>query len=215
MTRKGVDLSEMNGDVDFQALKKAGVEFVILRCGYGSDYLNQDDKRFSENVRKAETAGIPWGAYLYSYARTTAMAQSEAQHTLRVLNGQKPLYGVWYDVEDSSQAGSDLVSICETYCQMLEGSGLYCGIYSMLSWLQGKLNSSRLDGFDKWVAQWNSTCSYQKPYGLWQYTDRLLIVGKAFDGNYAYKDYPGIIRRDAFCQKGGSIDDRTTDKILW
>ncbi len=193
MTRKGVDLSEMNGDVDFQALKKAGVEFVILRCGYGSDYLNQDDKRFSENVRKAETAGIPWGAYLYSYARTTAMAQSEAQHTLRVLNGQKPLYGVWYDVEDSSQAGSDLVSICETYCQMLEGSGLYCGIYSMLSWLQGKLNSSRLDGFDKWVAQWNSTCSYQKPYGLWQYTDRLLIVGKAFDGNYAYKDYPGII----------------------
>lgn len=193
MTRKGVDLSEMNGDVDFQALKKAGVEFVILRCGYGSDYLNQDDKRFSENVRKAETAGIPWGAYLYSYARTTAMAQSEAQHTLRVLNGQKPLYGVWYDVEDSSQAGSDLVSICETYCQMLEGSGLYCGIYSMLSWLQGKLNSSRLDGFDKWVAQWNSTCSYQKPYGLWQYTDRLLIAGKAFDGNYAYKDYPGII----------------------
>lgn len=193
MTRKGVDLSEMNGDVDFQALKKAGVEFVILRCGYGSDYLNQDDKRFSENVRKAETAGIPWGAYLYSYARTTAMAQSEAQHTLRVLNGQKPLYGVWYDVEDSSQAGSDLISICETYCQMLEQSGLYCGIYSMLSWLQGKLNSSRLDRFDKWVAQWNSTCSYQKPYGLWQYTDRLLIAGKAFDGNYAYKDYPGII----------------------
>ena len=193
MTRKGVDLSEMNGDVDFQALKKAGVEFVILRCGYGSDYLNQDDKRFSENVRKAETAGIPWGAYLYSYARTAAMAQSEAQHTLRVLNGQKPLYGVWYDVEDSSQAGSDLISICETYCQMLEQSGLYCGIYSMLSWLQGKLNSSRLDRFDKWVAQWNSTCSYQKPYGLWQYTDRLLIAGKAFDGNYAYKDYPGII----------------------
>ena len=193
MTRKGVDLSEMNGDVDFQALKKAGVEFVILRCGYGSDYLNQDDKRFSENVRKAETAGIPCVAYLYSYARTTAMAQSEAQHTLRVLNGQKPLYGVWYDVEDSSQAGSDLISICETYCQMLEQSGLYCGIYSMLSWLQGKLNSSRLDGFDKWVAQWNSTCSYQKPYGLWQYTDRLLIAGKAFDGNYAYKDYPGII----------------------
>ncbi len=206
MTRKGVDLSEMNGDVDFQALKKAGVEFVILRCGYGSDYPHQDDKRFSENVRKAETAGIPWGAYLYSYARTTAMAQSEAQHTLRVLNGQKPLYGVWYDVEDSSQAGSDLISICETYCQMLEQSGLYCGIYSMLSWLQGKLNSSRLDRFDKWVAQWNSTCSYQKSYGLWQYTDRLLIAGKAFDGNYAYKDYPGII--------GGMHSEKKEDQSM-
>ena len=71
---KGVDISEMNGSVDFAALKSAGVEFVIIRCGFGSDYINQDDKRFEENIRKAEAAGMPWGAYLYSYATTTSMA---------------------------------------------------------------------------------------------------------------------------------------------
>lgn len=190
--KHGVDLSEMNGSVDFAALKAAGVEFVILRCGFGSDYAHQDDKRFEENVEKAEAAGLPWGAYLYSYAVTPSMAQSEARHTLRVLKGRKPLYGVWYDVEDSSQAGADLVTLCQTYCTALEEAGLYCGIYSMLSWLNGKLNSSRLDRYDKWVAQWNATCDYQKPFGLWQYTDRWVIGGKAFDGNYAYKDYPSL-----------------------
>lgn len=62
MQKKGVDISEHNGSVDFQALKNAGVQFAILRLGYGSDYVSQDDSRFSENVRKAETAGMPWGA---------------------------------------------------------------------------------------------------------------------------------------------------------
>ena len=46
---KGVDLSEHNGNVDFAALRAAGVEFVLLRLGYGSDYAHQDDARFTEN----------------------------------------------------------------------------------------------------------------------------------------------------------------------
>ena len=192
MAVKGVDLSEMNGAVDFQALKNAGVQFVILRCGYGSDFTHQDDKRFGENVAKAQAAGLPWGCYLYSYATDRDMARSEAAHTLRLLGGRKPPYGVWYDVEDPSQAGADLVGICEAYCGAVEAAGLYVGIYSMLSWLNGKLNSSRLDRYDKWVAQWNSTCDYQKPYGIWQFTDRWSIGGKNFDGNYAYKDYPAL-----------------------
>jgi len=137
MAIKGVDVSEMNGSVDFQALKAAGIQFVLIRCGYGSDYPFQDDACFAENVRKADTAGMPWGAYLYSYAKNADMAKSEAAHTLRVLNGRKPAYGVWYDVEDSQQAGCDLAVICDTYCRAMEAAGLYVGIYSFLSWLRG------------------------------------------------------------------------------
>ena len=55
----GVDLSEMNRAVDFSALQKAGVRFVLIRCGYGSDDGDQDDVRFLENVRKADAAGMP------------------------------------------------------------------------------------------------------------------------------------------------------------
>lgn len=188
----GVDISQHNGNVDFKALQGAGVEFVIIRCGFGSDFTHQDDSRFSENVAKAEAAGMPWGVYLYSYATGTAMAESEARHTLRLLGGKKPAYGVWYDVEDSTQSGCDLVSICETYCRALEKEGLYVGIYSSRSWWDTKLSSSRLDAFDKWVAHWAESCSYRKAHGIWQFTDRLVIGGKEFDGNWAYKDYPAL-----------------------
>ena len=116
MKQLGVDISEHNGSVDFSALQNAGVQFVILRCGFGSDYTNQDDARFKENVQKAEAAGMPWGAYLYSYATNSSMAQSEAQHALRLLQGKKPLYGVWYDVEDPQIAGGDLTATCQTFC---------------------------------------------------------------------------------------------------
>lgn len=194
MKTLGVDISEHNGAVNFRALKSYGVEFVIIRCGFGSDYVNQDDSRFEENVKGAESAGLTWGVYLYSYAKNSSMASSEAQHVLRLLNGRKPAYGVWYDVEDPQLSSVDVVSTCVTFCEAIESSGLYVGIYSMLSWLNGKLNSSRLDVYDKWVAQWNSVCQYGKPYGIWQFTDVLSIGGKAFDGNYAYKDYPTIIQ---------------------
>ena len=173
MQKKGVDISEHNGSVDFQALKNAGVQFAILRLGYGSDYVSQDDSRFSENVHKAETAGMPWGAYLYSYAKTAAMAQSEAQHALRLLNGKKPSYGVWFDVEDGQISSADVVTTSQTFCDAMEAAGVYAGIYASLSWLNGKLDSPLLDKYDKWVAQWNSICTYKK--ALWD----LAIHGQA------------------------------------
>ena len=194
MAIKGVDISEHNGSVNFSTLKNNGVEFVIIRLGYGSNYTNQDDKRFAENVKKAEAAGMPWGAYLYSYAKNTSMAKSEAEHALRLLNGKTPLYGVWYDVEDPQLSGVDVVATSQTFCDAMEDAGYYAGIYASLSWLNGSLNSSKLDKYDKWVAQWNSSCTYKKAYGIWQYTDKLVIGGKNFDGNWAYKDYPSIIK---------------------
>lgn len=194
MAIKGVDISEHNGSVNFSTLKNSGVEFVIIRLGYGSNYTNQDDKRFSENVKKAEATGMPWGAYLYSYAKNTSMAKSEADHALRLLNGKTPLHGVWYDVEDPQLSGVDVVATSQTFCDAMEDAGYYAGIYASLSWLNGSLNNSKLDKYDKWVAQWNSSCTYKKAYGIWQYTDKLVIGGRNFDGNWAYKDYPSIIK---------------------
>ncbi len=197
----GVDISENNGSVDFAALKGFGVKFVLIRCGYGDNIASQDDSRFFENVRKAQAAGIPYGIYLYSYALNTSQAKSEAAHALRLL-GQiaKPAYGVWFDMEDGDDykarngmpSNDTLVKICEAFCVELEAQGYYTGIYSALSWLENQLNDSRLDKYDKWVAQWNATCDYRKPYGIWQYTDELYIGGRRFDANYAYKDYPAL-----------------------
>ena len=194
MAVKGVDISEFNGSVDFSTLKNAGVKFAILRTGFGSDYPGQQDKRFSENVRKADAAGMPWGAYHYAYAKTRQGGIDEAKHCLRLLNGRKPLYGVWYDMEDNSTLGGDLLGAAQGFCDTIEAAGLYAGVYASLNWWNNYLTAPGFNQYDRWVAQYYSECQYKGSYGIWQYTSTWSIGGKNFDGNWAYKDYPSIIK---------------------
>lgn len=203
----GIDVSEFNGDMDFAGLQGL-IDFAIIRCGFGRDLPGQDDPQFENNVRKCEALGIPYGVYLYSYAKNRADALSEAAHTLRLLRGKNPLYGVWYDVEDASlPTGEALIDNCVTYCQRLEDAGFYCGIYSNLNWFNTRLNSPRLDRFDKWVAQWNDTLDYTGNYGMWQYTNNGILNGRRFDMDRAYRDYPAII-------SGMEVTDMTRDEII-
>ena len=194
MAVKGVDISEFNGSVDFSALKNAGVKYAIIRTGFGSDYPGQQDKRFSENVRKADAAGMPWGAYHYAYAKTRQGGIDEAKHCLRLLNGRKPLYGVWYDMEDNSTLGGDLLGAAQGFCDTMEAAGLYAGVYASLNWWNNYLTAPGFNQYDRWVAQYYSECQYKGSYGIWQYTSTWSIGGKNFDGNWASKDYPSIIK---------------------
>lgn len=194
MAVKGVDISEFNGSVDFSTLKNAGVKYAIIRTGFGSDYPGQQDKRFSENVRKADAAGMPWGAYHYAYAKTRQGGIDEAKHCLRLLNGRKPLYGVWYDMEDNSTLGGDLLGAAQGFCDTMEAAGLYAGVYASLNWWNNYLTAPGFSRYDRWVAQYYSECQYKGSYGIWQYISTWSIGGKDFDGNWAYKDYPSIVK---------------------
>lgn len=193
MPMEGIDISEFNGDVNIAAMK-GKIDFVIIRCGYGGNYSYQDDKRYRENVRKCQAAGIPFGVYLYSYARNRAMALDEAEHALRLLEGLTPLYGVWYDLEDRTLPGNEkLTENCLAFYGRLTQAGYYCGLYSSISWMLDRLSSPRLAHIDRWVAQWTGELQYPGA-GIWQYTDRGLINGRYFDRDRAFRDYPDIIR---------------------
>lgn len=185
----GIDVSEHNGNVDFANLPEE-IDFAILRCGYGSDYSDQDDARFAENAAKCLKAGLPYGVYLYSYAKNTDMARSEAEHTLRLLRGREPQFGIWYDIEDDSLPYNDtLPVICQTYCDAILAAGYPCvGLYASLSVMEHYLSVPLLKPYEKWVAQWNTTCDYPNP-GMWQYTDSGILNHHQFDMNCAYKDY--------------------------
>ncbi|WP_099206010.1 LysM peptidoglycan-binding domain-containing protein [Scatolibacter rhodanostii] len=186
----GVDISYANGDVDFHALKAAGVKFVILRCGYGNDMAHQDDAQYFANLEKCKIHNMPYGVYLYSYARNVEMAKSEAAHTLRLLKNTNPQYGVWYDLEDKIlPSGEVLIDMAVTYCDIIKEAGYYAGIYANLYWFNVKLNDSRLNQYGRWVAQWSNANTYEKTFDIWQFTDSYQIGGKGFDGNYAYKDF--------------------------
>ncbi len=197
---RGVDVSEFNGEVDFQALRsKHGIKFAILRCGYGSNYADQDDACFFQNVRACNEAGLPYGVYLYAYAQNEAMAKSEADHVIRLIKGTDPAYGVWYDVEDKSILSiGNLADICKTWCDAVLDAGITCvGIYASSSVMNNKqqLASPKLDKYEKWVADWSLTCDYPNP-GIWQFTDTAELNGRIFDMDYAYKNYPDITGAD-------------------
>lgn len=194
MAVKGVDISGPIAPCTAADLKAAGVEFVICKTGFGSDYPGQQDSGFAANIKLLDAAGIPWGAYHFSYATTRNGGIQEAKHMLRLLGGRKPLYGVWFDMEANSTLGGDLPGAAEGFCETMEAAGLYVGVYASTSWWQNYLTSPIFDKYDKWVAQYYKECQYDGPYGMWQYTNSWVIGGRNFDGNWAYKDYPSIIK---------------------
>ena len=219
MTKLGVDVSKHNGNVDWQTVKNAGYgSFAIIRAGYGGDYTNQDDPQFERNVNECERLGIPYGVYLYSYALNTNDAKGEVNHILRLLKkvGKNFKYGVWFDMEDADNykknhgmpSNSTLVDICYTFCEAVESAGYYAGIYASLSWLNNQLNNSKLDRFDKWVAQWNNTgCTYKKTYSIWQNTNNVSIGGKRFDGNKLIRDFA------TSSQSGGTTPKKSNEEL--
>lgn len=199
---KGIDISEHNGNVDMQKIKEDGIEFVILRIGYGK-HQNQIDDTFKVNYESAIKNDIPVGIYLYSYATNIDDAKSEAQLVLNNIKGLKIEYPIFIDMEDIDDykkernvSDETCIDICETFCTEIENAGYYAGIYASLHWLNTKINSSKLNRFDKWVAQWNNSCEYRKSYGMWQYSNAGKVNG--INGNvdldYAIYDYLNIIK---------------------
>lgn len=200
--KKGIDISEHNGNINMEKVKKSGIEFIILRLGYGKN-SNQIDKNFKINYEKAIKNNIPIGVYLYSYATNTSDSKEEAKLVLDNIKGLKIEYPIFIDMEDADNykakrnvSNETCIDICETFCQEIENAGYYVGIYANLDWLNNKINNSRLDKFDKWVAQWNNRCTYKKEYGMWQYSSKGKVDGIAgnVDLNYSLKDYPTIIK---------------------
>lgn len=180
-TRKGMDVSSWQKDIDWVQVKNSSdIDFVILRCGYGNDKTKYDDKKFLANAQACEKYGIPYGVYLYSYADSVSDARSEAKHTLRLLAGRKLSYPVYYDLEDKvvkKQGRSQIIKFAHEYCTIIENAGYDAGIYASLTWFNKYLNDSSLDKYSKWVAQWNSTCTYSKNFRLWQCTSNGSVAG--------------------------------------
>ena len=99
---KGIDVSVHNGNIDWRKVKNAGIQFAVLRAGYGRE-LSQKDTRFEENYRNAKAAGIPVGAYWYSYAMTEDEARLEADVFLSVISGKQFEMPVYFDLEEKKQ----------------------------------------------------------------------------------------------------------------
>lgn len=178
ITRKGIDVSEHNGDINWDKIKAAGIDFVILRCGYGQDQTSQDDKKWLRNVEACERLEIPYGVYIYSYATNTTKASSEADHVLRLIQGHKLSYPVYFDMEDTSTENSDLTAIAKTFCNKIQNAGYPVGVYASLSWWNSKLTDTCFGNWYRWIASWSaSKCNYNGDFALWQYSENGAVSG--------------------------------------
>lgn len=193
----GIDVSHHNGTIDWAKVKKAGIKYVIIRCGYGDNYTSQDDKKWTYNVAQCEKLGIQYGVYIYSHATNATMAKSEADHCIRLLKGHNPHYPVYLDLEDEDQANlsnAKLKTVTVTWANKIKAAGYTPGVYSSKYWWTTKLTSTDYDNYSKWVAQWNKECTYTGMYHMWQYSSTGSVSGISgnVDMDYWYGNAPVI-----------------------
>ena len=186
---RGVDVSVFNENVDWSALKAAGIDFAICRTGYGKDGF---DENFQRNVNEARKAGLICGAYHYSYALTPSDAAAEAQFCKGIIERAGVLLElpVWFSMGDADNykqrhgfdfSRSNVTNICKAFLDNIKP--LNCGVYATLSWLEDLIDWQSL-GCRIWSAQYNAEDNF-KGY-MWQYTDALQIGGQTFCGNILY-----------------------------
>ena len=181
---KGIDVSVHQGNINWTQVKNSDVDFVIIRCGYGSNTPENDDAQWLRNVSECERLGIPYGVYIYSYAMSVEGARSEAEHVLRLLEGHNPTYPIFYDLENekapydqSSLPAKTLGDMAEMFVNTVESAGYETGIYANKNWFTNILTDSRFDNWYRWVAQYNSVCDYAGEYGIWQCTSSGQVPG--------------------------------------
>ena len=206
--RQGIDISYAQSNVDWAKVKAAGVEFAMVRSGYGRE-LSQKDGMFESHYAGAKSVGIPVGTYWYSYAKDVDGAKKEAAACLETIKGKSFEYPVAFDIEDASQRDlgqKTITDIAVAFLEEIEKAGYYAVLYSSLDWLRNRLDYDRIKRFDLWLAQWRSAgATYENPIGLWQYTSSGSVDGIAgrVDRDIAYRDYAAIIREAGLNGLGG------------
>ena len=213
MKRKGIDVSKHQDTIDWKKVKNDGVEFAIIRIGYGGSAPVKDEK-FEENYKNARANGLDVGVYIYSYADTLTDAKTEANAVINWLGGRDLELPVYFDIEDKKQSvlGNTLrTNIVKTFCDMIENAGYWAGIYANKSWLTSKLNMNELNAYTVWVAQWANTNTYKGPYAMWQYTSDGSVNGISgrVDMNYQVKELGGKLGTSS-----GSTSSKKSNEVI-
>lgn len=194
----GIDVSKHNGNIDWNAVKNSGVDFVIIRCGYRGSATGVlvEDPKFKSNIQGATAAGLKVGIYFFSQAVNEVEAVEEASMTVSLIRNYKITYPVFLDVEAANGRADGLNSAARTqvikaYCETIRNSGYTAGVYANKTWLSSKMNVSSLGSYRIWLAQYASAPTYSGRYEMWQYssTGRISGISGNVDLNISYLSY--------------------------
>ena len=195
----GIDVSKYQSSINWQQVKNAGIDFVIIRCGYrgyGTGVL-VEDPMFRSHVSGAKAAGLRVGVYFFSQAITEAEAVEEASMAISLV---KKVGGINLPIAIDSEyaaggAGradglskSQRTAITRAFCNTIANSGYTPMVYASKSWFGEHLNVSSLSGYRIWVAHYAASCGYTGHYDIWQYTSKGKVSGVSgnVDMNISY-----------------------------
>lgn len=201
---KGIDVSQWQGAIDWQAVKNDGIQFAFVRAGHGDHTL---DTYFQQNMMNAAAAGIPTGVYFYSTAQNEAQAVQDAQFVIRSMKGYLVSYPVVIDLEDSSQAHlnkQQIGKIAKAFCDEIRTAGYTPMVYCNENWYRNMIDVSVLSDVEMWVARWGNTYSSDIPRDVWQScsTGRVAGINGNVDIDFGYLDYTKIITPRTEPQEG-------------
>lgn len=190
MSKKVIDVSYWQKDINYNAVVEAGIKGVVIKISEG---LSPEDTYWS-HLSQCKSYGLPWGVYCYSHATTPEEAAAEANEVIYLLQGEVPPLGIWFDFEDPNSLNSyDPTGICSAFIVKCNESGLQAGIYASLSTFTDVLDINQLaDYVPFWCAQYNSDCDFSSYFPNkrlvgWQYSDQLYIGNTNVDMNEWYE----------------------------
>ncbi len=217
-TLNGIDVSEYQGEIDWEKVKNAGIDFAILRAGYGSSPANADVS-FSFNISQANKNGILTGAYWYSYALNGQAALSEAKLCVNILEEHKKAISLpvcfWYGSLSMQYASKHSTAVnrntvtllTKTFLEETESSGYKGAYYASPNFLSSYLNSSMLSDYDLWLSYTDNTQFNKNNFlpdydmGIWQYSQQGRVDGirTPVGMNICFREYstrPSEAKRD-------------------
>lgn len=189
----GVDVCSYQGQIDWQQVAAAGVEYAIIRVGgrgWGPEGKLYTDEYAQINYDGAKAAGLQVGTYFFSQATTVEEAQEEAQYVLQIMDGwelEMPVVFDWEQIPtwtdpESRTAEMDARTVTDctvAFCEEIRAAGYMPMFYTNTHQYETFLYATEVDSYGVWAAQYSDRLTFPYYLNMWQYTDSGTVPGIA------------------------------------
>ena len=187
-TEVGIDVSRWQDDIDFNQVKEAGCEFVIIRIGGYDDGSVYVDSKYYNNIKNAKAAGLKVGIYYHAEESSISEVKENVKWLMGVLDGEKLDYPIAYDWEDFlnfenyEMSLQDINDIYKTFYDEVTSYGYEAMLYSSKNFLLCLWTNE----FDSpiWLAHYTDRTDYTGDYIMWQQGNTGRIPGITGDVDF-------------------------------
>lgn len=206
LTRKGIDVSKYQGEIDWEAVKNDGIDYAIIRVGIRgySEGGILEDEFFRQNIEGAIANGIPVGVYFFTQAVNEAEALEEADFVIGMLQGYELTYPVYLDIEDVKKEScrtngltvEERTNNAKVFLERIREAGYEPALYGNMKSFLLMVDLASLEQYDKWFAGYTLPIYYPYEYKMLQYSEKGKVAGipAAVDINICFKDYENAVQ---------------------